>query len=180
MDRSERRVKCLLHLAVAHGLVVVSIRQQHVEQSFLQAFLCATLKEDVVREGSMHVCHKQRKHHRVGGLIERRNVDELSVGPTCVDGFLQLGIMLHLQQSLVITRLRLQLFLSAARCHPDLGAVLVGHAFTHVSLHCQNRCEQLARRLGAAAIDSTCVLFICTCDVLLNSGLVLKQFGPSL
>lgn len=57
-------MKSLLHLTVAHGLIVVPVRQQHVEQSSLQAFLCSTLKEDVVGKGPMHVCpDKKNKNY---------------------------------------------------------------------------------------------------------------------
>lgn len=42
-------------LTVAHGLVVVSVRQQHVVQSPLQARLRSALEEDVVGEGPVQV-----------------------------------------------------------------------------------------------------------------------------
>lgn len=58
--------------------------------------------------------------------------------PTCVNGLLQLAIMLHLQQRPVITGFTLQLFLSATRCHPDHGPVLIRHTFTHKPLHYHN------------------------------------------
>lgn len=57
---------------------------------------------------------------------------------TCVNGFFQLGVMLHVQQRLVITRLTLQLFLGTTSRHPDPGTVLIRHTFTNKPLHCQN------------------------------------------
>lgn len=56
-------------------------------------------------------------------------------GLTCMNGLRQRGFVLRRQQSLVITRAALQLFLCSTGCHPDPGAVLAGHAFAHVPFH---------------------------------------------
>lgn len=44
-----------VHLTVSHFRVVVSVGQQHIVQSPLQAGLCSALEEDVVRKGPVHV-----------------------------------------------------------------------------------------------------------------------------
>lgn len=54
---------------------------------------------------------------------------------TCTDGVPQGGVVLGSQQGLVITWAALQLLLCTAGCHPDPGAVLVGHTFAHVPFH---------------------------------------------
>lgn len=59
---------------------------------------------------------------------------------TCTDGFLQLGVVLHGQQRLVMTRFALQALLCTAGCHPNPGPVLIGDALTHVAFHLQKRC----------------------------------------
>lgn len=59
-------------------------------------------------------------------------------GITCVNSVPQLGVVLHSQQGLVITRVLLQEVLGAAGHHPDPGPVLIRDAFTHKPLHFQN------------------------------------------
>lgn len=125
------------YLTISHSLIVVSVCQQDVVQHLLQARLSMALEEDVVRKGPMHVCSKT--------ILVTLDVQEkwTSVDwellPTCMDGFLQLGVVLHGQQRLVITGFTLHLLLSAAGRHPDLCPVFTGNTFTHKSLHFPNR-----------------------------------------
>lgn len=149
--------QCLSHLTVTYCLIMVSIGQQHFVQSCLQAWLRFSLEKDVVRKGPVHICHKKRiifniliglrcwqvvevcmfwfilRGEWIVGAVERQFC------LTCVNGFLQLGVMLHGQQGLVITWFALQLFLGTACCHPDPGAVLIRYTFTHIPFDFQNR-----------------------------------------
>lgn len=62
---------------------------------------------------------------------------------TCMNGFFQLGVVFHGLQRLIITRVALQSFLCTTGCHPNSGAVLVRHTFTHKPFHFQNKILQL-------------------------------------
>lgn len=97
-----------------------------------------------------------------------------------MNGFLQLVVVLHGQQRVIITWVPLQSFLSTACCHPDPGSVLIGHTFTHIPLHFRNRFHNYTTQ--STKDNSSMCVFGCVSStryILLYVRFLLKELGPS-
>lgn len=146
------------YLTIPNCLVMVSISQQDIEQGPLQARLGFSLEEHIVGKGPGHVWKNTQQEYYFEVTLVPTYVTSYhfyegegkvhcvclcvwagSAPCTCLNGVLQLGVVLRGQQGVVVTRVSLQLFLGSTSCHPDSSAVLIGHTFTHKPLHFQNR-----------------------------------------
>lgn len=101
---------------------------------------------------------------------------------TNVNRLLQLGVVLHCQQRLVVASVVLQLLLSPTGCHPDLRPVLIRNSFANKPFHFPKKNQKtdvfhghMPQRHGAAAGGAN----LCTCHILLHLRLLLQELGPS-
>lgn len=101
---------------------------------------------------------------------------------TDVNRLLQLGVVLHSQQRLVVTSVALQLFLSPAGCHPDLRPVLIRYSFANKPFHFTKHIHVYffsTKRVTEPEGRQQRAPNLFTCHILLHLRLLLQELGPS-